>query len=283
MPAGTTPLFVQNPNIGWTNNITVGSSTKDGSGYTFDQPLFVSNTQNGSFVDYIRVRSLGTNGAGCGRIFLHNGQAGGTAQSNNNMLLTEISLPTTTFTETAALPEITTYLKVAIPAGYNLYASVSNTINSRAGWAFTAVGGDYGLIPGSGVPIFVRTPRLYFSNTLITQNQTRLANSGTLTQVFAANTTVGSYLDHIRAKPIGTNAITVVRVFINNGQSTAAQNNNVLYTELSLPAITLGETAGQPDIPIAIKAPLKPGFNVYVTLGTTVAAGWTFTAVGGDY
>ena len=283
MPAGTTPLFVQNPNIGWSNAIILASTSKDGSGVTFDQPLFVGNTQNGSFVDYIRVRSLGTNTQSAGRIFLNNGAIGGTAQSNNNMLLTEINLPSVTWSESAALPELTSYLKMAIPAGYNLYATVANTINAGAGWEFTAVGGDYGLIPGGGVPIFLRAPRLYFSNTLLTQNQTRYANSGTITQVFAANTLNGSYLDHIRAKPIGTNVVTVVRVFINNGQSTTLQNNNVLFTELSLPAITLNEAQAQPDVPIAIKAPLKPGYNVYVTLGTTVAAGWTFTGGGGDY
>jgi len=281
MPAGTQPIFIQRPHVQWQNTITTQNTTVDGSNTAWEQPLWTSNTQNGSYIEYVRVKSLGTNFSTAIRIFLNDG--GTVTVANNNALITEMSLPNTTWTESATVLDFVHPMRISIPAGYNLYATASNTVNSTAGFAISAVGGHYGDLPGGAKPIFLRKPRIYFSNTILTQNQTRIATTGTITQVFAANTDSGSYLDHIRAKPLGTNVATVVRVFINNGGVTTQQNNNVLFTEVTLAATTLSEVAGLVDVPIPMKIPLDPGYNVYVTLGTTVAAGWNFTGVGGDY
>lgn len=133
-------------------------------------------------------------------------------------------------------------------------------------------------------PIFINVPKVGMSNTLITQNQTKDLSSGTIPNpIFEANTVNGSYLDHIRAKPLGTNIASVARVFYNNGGPTTTATNNAMITEVSLPAITISEVAAQIDIVIPIKEALPPAANVYVVIGTTVAAGWTFTGWGGDY
>jgi hypothetical protein len=136
-------------------------------------------------------------------------------------------------------------------------------------------------------PIFVSIPRIFHSNNLTTQNQTKDLMSGTIPPpVFRAGTE-GGYLDHIRAKPLGTNIASAARVFLNNGGTTTGvldgRANNVMITEVSLPAITISEVAAQIDIAIPIKMALPPSWNVYVVLATTVAAGWVFTGVGGDY
>jgi hypothetical protein len=120
---------------------------------------------------------------------------------------------------------------------------------------------------------------------VITQNQTRFGNAsgtGVMSLVYRSGAN-GSYLDHIRAKPTGTSAVTVARVWIFNGGIQTWANNYTLFTEASLPAITLSETTSQIDVPLPMKVPLPPSYNVYVTIGTTVAAGWIFTGVGGDY
>lgn len=281
MPQCTTPIFIRRPKISWSNVITVISNTRDGTNTTFQQPLFSANTENGSYLDYIRVKSLGSNFTGVARIFLNNG--GNTTNAVNNSMMAEISLPISTWSETITTTDVSYYTRLAIPAGWNVYVSVANSINATAGWNFTAVGGDYERLPGGAQPIFLQIPKMRQSNTLLTQNQTRTGVAGTLTQVFAANTANGSYLDYIKAKPLGTNVVTVARIFLNNGGATTVVNNNVLFSEVNLPATTLSEVAGLTEIPIGMKLPLPPGYNVFVTLGTTVAAGWTFLGVGGDY
>lgn len=280
MPGGTLPLFIQQPLLQWSNTLSTNNSTKDGTGVTFEQPIVTGNTQNGTYVDYIRWRALGTTFATCARIFLNNG--GSTSNAVNNSLIAEFTLPGQTWSETTSTPEYTQFLKISIPAGYNVYTCLANTVNTVSGWDATAVGGHYGLPPGGSVPIFVRTPKQYFSNNIITQNQTRFGG-GTLGLVFRSDASNGSYLDHIRAKPFGSNIVTVARVWIFNGGVQGQANNYTLFTEASLPAITLSETASQQDVPLPMKVALPPNYNVYVTLGTTVAAGWMFTGVGGDY
>jgi hypothetical protein len=143
--------------------------------------------------------------------------------------------------------------------------------------------------PQGTTPIFVNVPVIYSSNVLITQNQTKDMTSGTIPNpVFKSNTSTGSYLDHIRAKPTGTNIASAARIFLNNGGVTTGLRadggaNNMLLTEISLPAITISEVAAQIDIVIPIKIALPPAWNVYTVLATTVAAGWVFIGIGADY
>jgi len=279
MPANRYPIFIQRPQIGWSNTIVTTNTTKDGTTGTFERTMFqsgaASGNAEGSYVDYVRVKSLGTNLATVGRVFLCIG-LGDRTVANDNFMLSEITLPATTWTETTALPDFTVPLKIAIPHNANLYVSIANTIN--AGWQFTTVGGDYVALS----PMFVDKPQSNFSGTVTTQNQTRFG-TGTLTQVWRSpsSNVIATYLDHIRIKPIGTNVASVARVWINNGGVTTVANNNTLFTEVALPAITLNEAIGQVDIPISMKLFLPQSYNVYVTLGTTVAAGWTFTGIGG--
>lgn len=133
-------------------------------------------------------------------------------------------------------------------------------------------------------PIFVNVPKVYSSNTITAANVSKDLSTGTIPPpVFQANTTNGSFLDHIRAKPLGGQIASVARVFWNNGQATTTAINNAMITEISLPAITGTETAAQIDIVIPVKEALPPSANVYVLLGTAVANGWVFTGWGGDY
>ena len=134
------------------------------------------------------------------------------------------------------------------------------------------------------MPVYVNKPRVGFSNTITAANITKTLQSGTITPVlFQANTVAGSYLDHIRAKPLGTNVASVARIFLNNGQSTALGNNNSMIAEVSLPPTTASVQAVLPNLILPIKMALPASWNVHVTIGTAVAAGWTFSAFGGDY
>mgnify|MGYP001571778310 FL=1 len=86
--------------------------------------------------------------------------------------------------------------------------------------------------------------------------------------------------------PLGTNAQTVMRFFVNNGSTNATAANNSLVAEAGLPGTTLSESAsisvpGLDTIPVGVAFPA--GYKLNITLGTAVSAGWQVTVVGGKY
>lgn len=101
--------------------------------------------------------------------------------------------------------------------------------------------------------------------------------------VFTADATNGSFVQRIRFKAKGTNVATVARVYINNGSTNGTAGNNTFYGEISLPATNASATAATVDVDYPMNLALKPGFRLYVGLGTAVAAGWVPTVIGGDY
>ena len=130
---------------------------------------------------------------------------------------------------------------------------------------------------GSGVAANAATPG-------VTANTTTDLTSGTIYgPIFTADATDGSRLDFIKVRSLGTNAATVVRLWINNGAATTTAANNTLYLERNLSSTTVSQTAEQPDIILPLNISLPAGYRVYATFGTAVAAGFHLTAVGGNY
>ena len=132
-------------------------------------------------------------------------------------------------------------------------------------------------------PIFPRTPQVEWSNAVLAANTTTDLTSGTIYQVFAADATEGSRVDYLQIMALGTNVATVLRVWINNGSTTATAANNVMHKNIALPATTLSQTAQLTEQQVNLDLSLPPGYKLYVTLGTAVAAGYGITAVGGKY
>ncbi|MFZ6655943.1 hypothetical protein [Undibacterium sp. TJN19] len=131
-------------------------------------------------------------------------------------------------------------------------------------------------------PIFPMIPRVLLSPLLTTAN-TAKDGTGTVTQISVVAGTNGAFVESIEALPIGTNTASVLRVFLNNGSATTTAANNILWEEVSLPATTLTEIAGQTKIVIPLYRAIPAGYILYATLGTTVAAGWRVRAPTGDY
>lgn len=118
----------------------------------------------------------------------------------------------------------------------------------------------------------------------LTANTAKDAASGTIYgPVFTGKAVDGSRLDFIKVRALGTNVATVMRIFVNNGSATTTPANNALYFERTLSATTVSETAELPDIIIPMNLSMPPGYRIYVTFGTAVAAGFHLTGVGGDY
>jgi len=139
MPANTSPIFTLTPEIQWVISMTVANTTKDLSSGTI-YPVFTGGT-NGSYVQRIRFRTLGTNlAATVARVWINNGSATGTAA--NNTLFDEISLPTTNISETTAQANYELPLNFALPPSYRIYVTLGTAPNA-AGWDATIIGGDY--------------------------------------------------------------------------------------------------------------------------------------------
>ena len=96
----------------------------------------------------------------------------------------------------------------------------------------------------------------------------------------------GSYLSHIVLKAKGTNAISVARIYLNNGSSnTASAANNSLIREASLPSTTSSTTVELPNIfvPIGMFIPANNRIYIGISAASALATGWASTAPGGDY
>jgi hypothetical protein len=145
MPANTIPIFPVTPKVSW-GTVTTANTSKDGTGTVVT--VFTAGA-NGSRIDQIKVRSLGTNVATALRFFINNGTTNTTA--TNNSLAHEVTAPATTLNEAAALADLdVTITKNStetacpipyLPAGYKLNVTVGTTV--AAGLQITVSGGDY--------------------------------------------------------------------------------------------------------------------------------------------
>lgn len=133
-------------------------------------------------------------------------------------------------------------------------------------------------------PIFTGTAQISWTNTVTTANTTIDLTTGTIYgPIFTADATNGGYIQKIRFRSLGTNIATVARVWINNGSATGTAANNTLIDEISLPASTVTQTSALSNYEIPLNFALPAGYKIYVTLGTTIAAGYDIAVFGGSY
>jgi hypothetical protein len=141
MAQNTSPIFPLTPEIQWAR-IASGNIAYDGTGTV---STIFSASASGSRVDFLKIRSLGTNNtASLMRVFINNGATSSVA--TNNSLYFEYPLPTTVTSSTAeAGSDNIIPLNIALPNAYRLIASLTTALTgtSGVGWQVTAVGGDY--------------------------------------------------------------------------------------------------------------------------------------------
>jgi len=139
MAANTSPIFPLTPRISWVNaaGLTANTTTDLTAGTNYSSG-FTAGT-NGSRVDFVRSRALGTNVATVCRVWVNNGSSTGTAA--NNTLFYERTLAATTVSQVAELADIIIPINIVLPSGYILYFTFGTAI--AAGVDLTTVGGDY--------------------------------------------------------------------------------------------------------------------------------------------
>jgi hypothetical protein len=131
-------------------------------------------------------------------------------------------------------------------------------------------------------PIFTGIPDIQWG-TLITTANTAKDGTGTVVTCFTADAINGGFVSKIRFRAAGTNVATVCRIFINNGSTNTTAANNSLYDEITLSATTLSEVAAVQLYELALNIALPAGYKINITIGTTVAAGYYPTVIGGKY
>lgn len=134
-------------------------------------------------------------------------------------------------------------------------------------------------------PIYSKVGDIQWGTLLATAN-TAKDGTGTVATIFTADPTNGGRVERIKVRAAGTNVATVLRIFINNGSTNATPANNSLFAEITCPATTLSEVAALLDPSVGITdfpLVLPPGYKLNCTIGTTVAAGVSITAIAGKY
>jgi len=139
MATNTSPIFSGAGDIEWTTVQTAANTTYDG---TIGTPAIVfSASIDGAFVQRIRFKASGSATATVARIFINNGQSTGSAA--NNVLFDEITLASTSATQTAATATYELPLNIALPAGYRILTTLGTVQSTGGGWYAVAVGGSY--------------------------------------------------------------------------------------------------------------------------------------------
>lgn len=130
-------------------------------------------------------------------------------------------------------------------------------------------------------PIFLLTPIMTWGS--LTAANTAMDGTGTVLTVFTADAVNGGYLERIRFRPLGTNAASLARIFLNNGLTNVTVANNSLIDDILLPVSTLSQTAQQLGVDWFLNRQIPVGYKLNVTLATAVAAGWQMSSMGGNY
>lgn len=135
MAANTAAIFPIIPVVSW-GTVTTANTAKDGTGTVVT--VYTAGS-NGSRVDRIKVRNMGTAVQTVLRIFVNNGSTNATAA--NNVLYMERTIPACTLSETTAQADIVIPLDMALPAGYKLNITIGTTV--AAALAITCEGGNF--------------------------------------------------------------------------------------------------------------------------------------------
>ena len=141
MAANTSPIFSVQGDIQWataTNAIVQSANTTTDLTSGTIYPVFTGGT-NGSYIQRVRFRHLGTNVATVARVWINNGLTTGTAA--NNTLWDEITLAANTVSQVAAAINYELPLGFALPATYRIYVTLGTAV--AAGFKVTVIGGDY--------------------------------------------------------------------------------------------------------------------------------------------
>ena len=137
MAANTAPIFLRTQKLGYITTGTSANTAFDGTGTV--ATIFTADATNGSKIEKVKLKHMGTNVATVVRLFINNGSTNATAA--NNSLYKEFTVAANTASQTDESLEMELAIDLPLPAGYKLNTTIGTAIAS--GIMVTAVGGDY--------------------------------------------------------------------------------------------------------------------------------------------
>ncbi len=135
----------------------------------------------------------------------------------------------------------------------------------------------------STTPIYSRVGDIGGFITALTANTTTDLTAGTIYLAYTADITNGSRVEKMIFMPLGTNVATAVRIWVNNGGATTTAANNTQIKDFTAPATAVSQVAGIGALEVPLNLVLPPAYTLYVTIGTTIAAGLRITTIAGKY
>lgn len=226
-----------------------------------NQFIFDADEVNGSFIQKLRFKAMGTNVATVARIYVNNGNL-----NQTSTIAAIVGTPTGTPSTTGGTLSTGTYFAKIQPID------------------------QWGGIPAAGLPSTF-SPE--------SSSVTVVGPTGSITwswpfisgaasyRIFVGAQSGGqyAYFRHDSTVPIftQTSATQITGTDIRLGNPGDYHTNQMFIGEVSLPATTASASAATPDIEYSLNMALPPGYRILVGLGTTVAAGWAITGIGGNY
>ena len=138
-------------------------------------------------------------------------------------------------------------------------------------------------MPANIDPMFTRVADIQWALPSPTANAL-FDGTGVVSTVFTADAVNGGFVMYLKAKPTGASVQSSLRIFINNGASSAVAANNIMFAELALPNVSsVSQSTANPEVMYPFNIALPPGYKVNVAITTTVAATWAVCVVGGKY
>ena len=246
MAVNTAPIYTAYGDIQGGDILTTQAADYTGQG-VLNVASFAADLVNGGYVQRIRFKALGTNIATVCRVYINNGQG---------RLATIASAAQT-------------------PAGTP--SNSGGTLLAGAYYAKIVAIDQYGASTIAGT-----------ESALVTVAS---GSTGSIAWTWTASTGAASYEIWIGSVAGGeltffasnTNSFSQTAAVGTRGSIGTVQNNNYLYGEVSLPATTIAANAATAEIDYPLNFALPPGYRIIVGLGTTVAAGWLVTVIGGQY
>lgn len=246
MPANNDPIYTRVGEV--QSGGTLQTAAADYTGQNINNTvLFTADATNGSYVSRIRCKALGTNVASVLRLYVNNG---------NGRLASAVSAVSGTPTGTpsssgGSLLSNNFFAKIVAYDQYDVPTAASTETAS------VAVTGPTGSITWNWTAVTgAKLYRIYVGP--VTNGQCTYFTS--TTNSYVQTTTIG------------------IRDSLNGSIL-----NNFFHGEVTLPATTATAVAATVDIDYPLNIALPPGYRLLGGLGTTVAAGWHITVIGGHY
>ena len=254
MAGNTTPIFSRVGDI--SGSVILTTAAADFTGQSINNSIvYQADPTNGGFLQRLRFKAIGANVATVARIYINEGYV---------PLAPTAAAPTmsgqSTLTTGGTLQPGTYYAKMQSIDQWGAPSAMSTEVSQVTTGTTSTITWAWGAVTGAA------SYRLFVGPATNSQ------------VIYFPGLTGTSYTQTTATINLATNLPA-------QGNPSDFLSNNIFYGEISLPAtsVTAGGASAGVDVDYPMNIALPPGYHIIVGLGTTVAAGWTVSAIAGKY